>query len=290
VPFAASPAGGGSVSGGAAYGDFPEFGDVSASYARTTPLNGCTSISEDLTGKIALIDRGVCTFGTKVRNAAAKGAIGVLVANNVAGDPVAMGSDGGAMPVPAAMVSKNDGVALGGSGEITIDGDNVTEIKTGNAGIIAGFSSRGPTPFTYLIKPDLTAPGVNVYSSVFDGLYAMFQGTSMATPHLAGSAALLLQLHPDWSPDDVKSALVNTAKRPVFDHVTGEAPTGVLTRGGGRADLAAANATPVLISPASASFGYFKGNAQANGTLALTLRAAELKVPWWTRVDRGGRP
>ena len=346
VPFTAD-----TVSGGAAYGDFPHFGDVTAGYTRTTPRNGCTAISEDLTGKIALIDRGVCTFGTKVRNAAAKGAVGVLVANNVAGDPVAMGGDGGAAPVPAAMVSKSDGTALGSSGTIAIDGDNVTEIKTQNADIIAGFSSRGPTPFTYLVKPDLTAPGVNVYSSVFGGTYAMFQGTSMATPHLAGAAALLLQRNPGWGPADVKSALVHTAARTVTDHVTGTVDPGVLARGGGRADLQAAAATPALISPASVSFGYFNGNAQANGTATLTVRATgaattctvavtggdgratasagtitataagstltltfnggraaqtgsgdysgdvvlncggtELKVPWWTRVSREGKP
>lgn len=281
VPFAATRTAptAGSVSGGAAYGDFPHFQDVTAPYVRTTPLNGCATIQENLTGKIALIDRGVCNFGVKVRNAAAKGAIGVLVANNVAGDPSAMGGDGGAMPIPAAMVSKNNGAAMGTAGSVTIDGDNVQEFITANADIVAGFSSRGPTPFTFLAKPDLVAPGVNIYSSVFgeDGpgsgelAFAYFQGTSMATPHVSGAAALLLDLHGDWSPADVKSALANTAKRPVWDHVNGTTAVGVLHRGGGRIDLDAATASPVSITPVIASFGGWNGNKAANTSVTLTL-------------------
>jgi minor extracellular serine protease Vpr len=199
----------------------------------------------------------------------------------------------------------------------------------------------------------VTAPGVNVYSSVFDEEapdelgFAYFAGTSMATPHLAGSAALLLHLHDGWSPEDVKSALVNTAARVVTDHVNATVDPGVLARGGGRVDLPAADATPVLISPASASFGSWTGNKPVSGTVDLTVRGTDtctvavtggggrvtapasvvataagttltltldgggaaqtpsgdysgdveltcdgtrLRVPWWTRVDRGGKP
>ena len=210
-----------------------------------------TAISTPLAGKIALIDRGVCTFSTKVRNAQAAGAVGVLIVNNVAGDPVGMAHDGGVFPtIPAAMLGKAEGNAIKPSGTVTVDGTEPEEFITENEDIIAGFSSRGPTPFTYLIKPDVTAPGVNVYSSVFNEEepaelgFAYFQGTSMATPHVAGAAALLLDANPTWSPADVKSALVQTAKRPVWDHVNGTAPTGVLTRGGGRIDLAAAMTAP----------------------------------------------
>ncbi|HLE99042.1 MAG TPA: S8 family serine peptidase [Gaiellaceae bacterium] len=236
---------------------------------------GCT-ITNDLTGKIALIDRGACTFTTKVRNAQAKGAVGVLIVNNVAGDPTAPGHDGTSPfpTIPAAMVSNTDGVAMGASGEATVDGTSPSEFITANADVIAGFSSRGPAPFTYLIKPDVTAPGVNVYSSVFEDEYAFFNGTSMATPHVAGAAALLLDSHPGWSPADVKSALVNTAKRPVFTHVPpGTAPASLLTRGGGRIDVASgASDTPLTIDPASASFGFFNGNKDVSGTIGLLVR------------------
>ena len=155
---------------------------------------------------------------------------------------------------------------------MSVDGTAPQEFITGNADIIAGFSSRGPTPFTYLIKPDVTAPGVNVVSGVFDQEFAFFQGTSMATPHLAGSAALLRQQHPDWSPADVKSALVNTAARVVTDHINGTVDPGVLSRGGGRIDLAAAGSTPLTFDPASASFGFWNGNMDVSSSLDLGVK------------------
>jgi minor extracellular serine protease Vpr len=266
---------------GAALGDFANFDPpITAGYTVTTPANGCTAISTALAGKIALIDRGVCTFSTKIRNAQTAGAVGVLIVNNVAGDPVGMAQDGTANQptIPAAMLGKADGNAIKPSGSVTVDGTAAAEFITANADIIAGFSSRGPTPFTFLIKPDVTAPGVNVYSSVFNEEepselgFAYFQGTSMATPHVAGSAALLLDLHPGWSPADVKSALAQTAKRPVWDHINGTTPTGVLVRGGGRIDLDAATATPLTISPASASFGLVNGNKAATATQSLAVR------------------
>ena len=275
IPFSATPTMGAPVSSGAALGDFNNFDPaLTADYTTTSPANGCSSISTMLSGKIALIARGTCTFTTKIRNAQTAGAIGVLIRNNVAGDPSAMGHDG-TSPFPtisAAMVSRTDGLAMGSSGTVTVDGTSPQEFITANADIIAGFSGRGPTPFTTLIKPDVTAPGVNVYSSVFNGEFAFFQGTSMATPHVAGSAALLLALHPGWSPDDVKSALVNTGKRPVFDHVTGTNPVGVLTRGGGRIILDAANAIPLTFHPASISFGLFRGNGPVDASHDVTLR------------------
>ena len=163
-----------------------------------------------------------------------------------------------------------------------MDGTAPSEFVTNNADIIAGFSSRGPTPFTYLAKPDVTGPGVNVYSSVFSfgpgGFgdvsfdFAMFQGTSMATPHVAGSAALLLDGHPDWTPADVRSALVNTAARTVTDHVNGAVDPGVLARGGGRISLVNASSTPLTISPSSASFGLRSGNKNISATLDLAVR------------------
>ncbi|MDR7520571.1 MAG: S8 family serine peptidase [Armatimonadota bacterium] len=270
---------------GAALGDFENFGKVTAPYTVTSPANGCTTISTDLTGKIALIDRGACSFTTKIRNAQAKGAIGVLVVNNVAGDPVAMGHDGTSPfpEIPAAMVSKGDGAFMkaqnGGTGTVSIDGTKLQEFITPNADIIAGFSSRGPAPFTYLIKPDATAPGVNVLSSVFHKEFAFFQGTSMATPHLAGSAAVLLQffrgLFGDRPPlpysDIVKSAIVTTAKRPVFDHVFGTGATGVLTRGGGRVDLAAAMNAAGAFAPASVSFGFHRGSTPISVSRTVTV-------------------
>ena len=249
---------------GAALGQFNNFGQVSASYATTSPTNGCTAISGDFTGQIALIARGVCTFSTKIRNAQNAGAMGVLVYNNVAGDPTAMGRDGtpNQPTVPAAMVSLNNGMAMAGASTktVSIDGTAQQEFFTDgpSADILAGFSSRGPPKIgsnvLAEVKPDVVAPGVNVYSSILmtscaqSPCFAFFQGTSMATPHVAGSAALLKQLHPTWSPLQIKSALVNTAHRPVGSSSNNTPLPNPMDRGAGRIDLAAASQLTATIS------------------------------------------
>jgi minor extracellular serine protease Vpr len=253
-------AGGDTVGG--AVGDFDPFTTpVTADYTVTTPADGCTAISEDLTGMIALIDRGVCSFTTKIRNAEAAGAVGTIVANNVAGDPTSMGHDGTALPgIPAVMVGLAEGAAMKPSGTVTVDGTVAAEFVSANADILAGFSSRGPTPFTVQIKPDLTGPGVNVASSVFGGEFAFFQGTSMATPHVAGVAALLLDAFPNATVAELKSRMANTAARVVTDSATATTDPGVLARGGGRVDAVAALAATSWFAPVSVSFGELRGN------------------------------
>jgi minor extracellular serine protease Vpr len=267
--------GGGAFSHGAALGDFANFDPaITASYTTTSPANGCTAISTVLTEKIALIDRGVCTFSTKIRNAQTAGAVGVLVVNNVAGDPTAMGSDGTANQptIPAAMLGKAEGTAIKPTGNVTVDGTTPQEFLTANEDIIAGFSSRGPTPFTYLIKPDLTAPGVNVASSVFEGEFAFFQGTSMATPHLAGVAALILDGFLGASPAEVKSRMANNAARVVTDHVNGAVDPGVLARGGGRVDVVEAFNATTWFDPVSVSFGLVRGNRPFSETKTVDVQ------------------
>jgi minor extracellular serine protease Vpr len=274
----------GATTYGGALGEFNNFAVVTADYTTTSPANGCGAITTDLNGKIALIDRGVCTFSEKIRNAQNRGAIGVLIVNNRAGDPTAMGQDGtpNQPTIPAAMLSREDGNAIKPSGSVAIDGTAPEEFLTANADILQLDSSRGPAPFTYVIKPDVTSPGDNVYSSVFEfgpgGFgdivydFQLFRGTSMASPHTAGSAALLLESHPDWSPADIRSALVNTGARVVKDSITGTIDPGVLARGGGRIDLPAADATPLTFDPASVSFGFWSGNKYVSGSVAVNVR------------------
>jgi minor extracellular serine protease Vpr len=263
---------------GAALGDFANFDPaVTADYTVTAPVNGCTAITSDVAGKIALIDRGVCTFTTKIRNAETAGAVGVLVVNNSAGDPTAMGADGTTPEptIPAAMVGKAEGTAMPPTGNVTVDGTSPQEFVTANADIIAGFSSRGPTPFTESIKPDLTAPGVNVASSVFGGEFAFFQGTSMATPHLSGVAALILDGFPGASPAEVKSRMANNAARVVTDHINGLVDPGVLARGGGRVDVVGAFDATTWFDPVSVSFGILQGNRPFSQTRTVAINGTD---------------
>ena len=97
----------------------------------------------------------------------------------------------------------------------------------GAANVLADFSSEGPSDVDFRIKPDLVAPGVNVLSSVVGGKFAFFSGTSMASPHLAGAAAVVLSQHKDWAPWQVRSAITNTANQGALTPFYGSA-------GGGR--------------------------------------------------------
>lgn len=265
---------------GAAVGDFDPFAESPVTDAPFVGWGGnelaCTATSSDFTGDVVLIKRGTCTFATKVANAAAAGAVGVVVYNSFPGDPVAMGGEG---EIPAVMVSDVDGAAIKAKlpSTVSIDGTNPVEIFTENEDIMAGFSSRGPASFTENIKPDVTAPGVNVYSSVFDETtgelgWAMFQGTSMAAPHVAGAAALLLQQRSDLTPADVKSLLGNNAERTVWAGAVGGALAGVMDRGGGRIDLVRASAATTTFDPMSLSFGISNGNRENEVTIAVTAR------------------
>ena len=258
------PAHGGTTIG-AAVGDFDPL--PTGSYELfDTHSDGCGGIPAAAAGKLVIVDRGTCTFSQKVANAKQAGAVGVLVINNVAGDPTAMArTEGFDDDIPAVMIGLKEGAALRASGATTASAvAEFREFITDNADILAGFSSQGPTRVDLAVKPDLTSVGVNVLSSIScvgaetctgDDAWAFFSGTSMATPHIAGSAAVLLDIHADWSPARIKSALVNRADLVVKDAKTGTHDVGPLAQGAGREDLtAAANATTWL-SPVSAGFG-----------------------------------
>jgi minor extracellular serine protease Vpr len=264
---------------GAAAGDFPVVEeDLTAPLGVVTsaPTNAATGLSTacsalpagSLSGKIALISRGVCTFSTKIRNAQVAGAVAVLVVNNVAGDPTAMAQDGtpNQPTVPAYMVGLEDGKALKDhNGASTTIDSTLAYFNTDNDDIMAGFSSQGPTDVDFRVKPDVTAPGVNVLSSqpshtcpaAERPCWAFFQGTSMATPHLAGSAAVVRGAHPGWAAWQVRSAVVNTAERgrlTAFTDGTTVLDDANIT-GAGIVDLDSAVGTDVALDAVSVSFG-----------------------------------
>ena len=261
------PAGGGTTVG-AAVGEFDPLPADSFDLF-DTHSNGCASVDPGASGKLAIIDRGVCTFSQKVANAKAAGAIAVLIINNVAGDPIAMARTAGFDDdLPAVMIGKNEGAALRASGATTASAEATFQefITPQNKDIAYGSSGQGPTNVDLAVKPDVTSVAVNVLSSITcvgkpagcpdnGSGWAFFTGTSMATPHIAGSAAVLLQLFPDWSPAQIKSALVNRAELVVKDAATGLHDTGPTLQGGGRENLSVSAQATTWMDPVSASFG-----------------------------------
>ncbi len=182
---------------------------------------------DEVNGKIAFIQRTGCRFDTMVQNAADAGAVAALV-YNIAGDPIVMHGESGLSDIPALMIGQADAnlilAEFDAGNEVTAileKGFLLTSTDAGNR--MATFSARGPAPIPDVLKPDVTAPGINIlagfspdsaYSTPGEN-FAYLSGTSMATPHVAGTAALLRQAHPDWSPAAIKSALMTTARQDV---------------------------------------------------------------------------
>lgn len=180
---------------------------------------------KDVAGKIALIKRGELAFVDKIANAKAAGATGAIVFNQNPGPIGVLLGDSFAF-IPTFSMSKEDGDYI----KSLLDANpsmkvNFTDfIKNRTAGDeINDSSSRGPAKKTLDIKPDVVAPGTSILSSIpaygrdiadadYSQSYDRFTGTSMASPHVAGLAALILEKHNDWSPFDVKVALMNNAK------------------------------------------------------------------------------
>ncbi|MFN8498216.1 MAG: S8 family serine peptidase [Anaerolineae bacterium] len=224
-----------------------------------------------LTGKIALISRGTCTFSEKVFNAQRGGAVAALVYNSAAnGDnlqAMGPGAHAGEVTIPSWFMRRSDGLNMRtfynshpGDAEV---GYTYQPHPAPNVGdIMAGFSSRGPSQ-GWLLKPDVAAPGVDILSSGYgEGPYpepftgfGSASGTSMATPHVAGAAALLKQLHPTWTPTQIKSALMSTATEAVFLNTGKTVKAGVLDRGAGRIDLTKAGTPGLTTDPQSISGG-----------------------------------
>jgi minor extracellular serine protease Vpr len=261
------PAGSGTTVG-AAVGEFDPLPAASFDLF-DTHSNGCASVDPGASGKLAIIDRGVCTFSQKVANAKAAGAIAVLIINNVAGDPIAMARTAGFDDdLPAVMIGKNEGAALRAANPPDASAVATFQefVTPANKDIAYGNSSQGPTLVDFAVKPDIASVAVNVLSSITcvgkpagcpgDGSgWAFFTGTSMATPHIAGSAAVLLQLHEDWTPAQIKSALVNRAELVVRDAPTGTHDVGPTLQGGGRENLSVSADSTTWMDPVSASFG-----------------------------------
>lgn len=189
-------------------------GDVSGG-----DVEGCSAFPPgSFNGEAALIIRGTCDFVTKVTNARNAGADFVVIYNNVPGGPIVMGALE-PTTISSVMVSLADGQDMidaldGDTASLTVPTALQAYGFPGVGDILSGGSLVGPTPVPLqnLQKPDITAPGTNIYAAGAGASgYAYISGTSMSSPHLAGAAVLVHQARPDWSPVEVKSALQMTA-------------------------------------------------------------------------------
>ena len=217
---------------------------------------------KDVTGKIALILRGSYTFRDKVYVAESMGAAGVIVMNHSSGgdalitmslsyDPTQ--SYKWAPPdyvvgIPAVFTGYTYGTYLVNhpTAQVLFDGVTAT-FPNPTPDKMVDFSSWGTDP-NLNFKPELAAPGGGIWSTVplAMGGYANYSGTSMASPHVGGAAALIKQAHPDWTPAQVKAALMNTAS--LLTDPTSGLPYSPRLQGAGRINVYNALLTPVFVT------------------------------------------
>jgi subtilisin family serine protease len=240
-----------------------------------------------LQGRIVLARNGGCTARAKERHAAAAGALGIVLALTASGDPdFVPATDLPLLVVPAATGARLSGFAEASGGEILVRIDrSAAAVPSEEAGEVAGFSGSGPTPLSLAFKPDLAAPGVDIVSAQPGASYDPLSGTSMAAPHVAGAAALLRELHPGWTVEQVKSALVQTADPAWLDAPSGR-EAAATRQGGGIVDLPEAAHPLVLASPQSLAFGLLDVSAgSASATRQVTLTdAGDGAGPWSVEV------
>jgi len=240
--------------------------------------DGCTATGAFPAGffanRIALVRRGGCTFTEKAVNATTAGARAVIIVNNAAG-AIAPSVPGATVPVFGLL--QTEGVAL--QGLSATDPSLTASIPfpatriANTADQLAAFSSRGPTPFS-LLKPNITGHGVNILEPIAcpdpaqwatpacANIAGLLSGTSMSSPQLAGAAALLRQLFPDWTPAEVKSALMMTAAQTVRleDGVTMAGP---FAAGAGRVQIDRAARAGLVLDEQRAD--YLAANPTAGG-------------------------
>lgn len=236
---------------------------------------------KDLKGKVALIQRGTLFFETKLNNAMKAGAVAAIIFDNI--DQLSFSGDSRSATLPTAYVSKSDGQALltflqaHPDATVTLNSDISTYDVTPNA--LADFSSRGIGP-DYSIKPDLVAPGQDIYSATESSIpnsqmynptgFTSADGTSFSAPHVTGAVALVLQKHPKWTPAMVKSVLVQSTDRVVTESATNPAEPPVTEQGSGLLDVNRALQATAYVSPASLTFGQVN-MAERTSPLSSTL-------------------
>jgi subtilisin family serine protease len=211
-------------------------------------------------GEIVVCDRGTYGRVAKGNNVKAGGAGGYVLANDQASGDSLIGD---AFALPGVAITYKDGVALkqwlatADTQTATIAGVSL-DLNPANGDQMASFSSRGPDKSNpQVLKPDIAAPGVDILAAVNgpatvgDPEYGILSGTSMATPHITGAAALVRALRGTWTPAEIQSALMMTAKTSVTE---GGKPAGPFARGAGRADLTKAALAGLVMNETNANY------------------------------------
>ncbi|ROQ17659.1 subtilase family protein [Curtobacterium sp. PhB171] len=290
-------------------GTLPVEGDV---VVPTTNIDGCAAFSPEEAAKIAgkvvwlkWTDGALeCGSGVRFNNVEAAGGTGVLLAGTI--NTFASGIAGNAT-IPGAELTLDAATGLQAAAKAgTLHVRFADELKGFElatdpeaVNTLAGFTSRGVHgSFGDIVKPDIAGPGVNVISAANgtgDGRMSM-SGTSMATPDVAGIAALTFQSHPTWSAPQVKAALMNTATHDVKD---GDGTATLLRQGTGRVDaLQAVTADTTVRSVengqlVTASYGVVEVSAKTSETRSLLVEntdstAHTYDVAYQAQVDQPG--
>jgi len=256
-------------------------GDPGSTLAPSHGADGCAAFPANVfKNSIALVSRGTCSFAVKVQNAITAGAISVVIVDNRVEAAFSPTVGPPTVPVSVYSISQTSGLALqaylaanGKKGTASMDFQSTRPATQSD--VLASFSLLGPvlTPVPFnVIKPDIAAPGVDtlaayanasvsngkIVSSNNPNIVAFLSGTSMASPHVAGAAALLIQAHPDWTAAQIRSALMMTAATNGLTQSDGKTPADVYSVGSGRVQVDQAAAAGLVLDETSADF--FAGN------------------------------
>lgn len=236
--------------------------------ANGVPVNNAdgsfnSAASNPYLGKVVLIDRGIVSFHQKAIAGYRAGAAAVVIVDNQNGStPPGLAATAGlpAVQIPVVSVTTAVGALLTSTGTANtgvVRPTLQTAMTVSNPAAgdrMTSYSSRGPRRGDSALKPDITAPAetVNVALTNTGTEFQTFNGTSSATPHVAGMAALLVEMHPDWTPPQIKAQLMNTATKDLFVNgpVAGGTKYGLGRIGAGRVNLTPD--APAVIAYASA--------------------------------------
>jgi len=246
-------------------------------------------------GEIVVCEVGVNARVAKGANVLAGGAGGMVLVNTAArGDTLRSETH----VLPAVHVSYADGVLLktwlsSGEGHTGAIAGTTQQVNPAFGDILASFSARGPdASLSTVIKPDVAAPGLNIFAAYRQPeQFNVISGTSMASPHVAGAAALLVARHPDWSPSAIRSALMMSGILAVQKE-DGVTLADVFDIGGGRVDLARADAVGFVLDESAYRFEIAdpaKGGDPSTLNLASLAQNTCVGTCTWTRTLRSVR-